>query len=194
MFATPTAGQLRVLSAARSLIKNRGYAEVSLRQIAAEAGYSPAGIYAHFPGWEGILHGLAEVVRGELSAKLKEAAGQEADPGAQLVAIGLAYIAFAQAHPAEFDVLFRFTRSRKRAQTDPHPSSFDLLRQIARRGAPSATADEVDSACLGLWSTAHGLANLKMAHLADVPLDWDGYARRIFRNQIESLLCSKPRA
>jgi AcrR family transcriptional regulator len=192
MFASHTYGQTRVISAARSLVRRHGYAEVSLRQIAAAAGYSPAGLYAHFPSREGILDGLADVVRFELSTQLEQAATQEADPLAQLVAIGVAYIAFAHEHPAEFEVLFRFTRSRKRSRTDPRSSSFDLLRRIARGGAPAATTGEIDVACFGLWSAAHGLANLRMAHLADVPLDWDAWSRQILRLQMEKLLCPTP--
>jgi len=192
MFVSHTAGQARVISAARALVRRRGYAGVSLRQIAAAAGYSPAGLYAHFPGREGILQGLADVVRSELSARLEAAAAAEADPGAQLVEIGVAYIAFAQEHPAEFEVLFRLTRSRKRSFTDPRASSMDLLRRIARQVAPAATADEIDVACLGMWAAAHGLATLRMVHLAEVTFDWDAWSRRILRTHAENFLCPPP--
>jgi len=189
MFVSHTSGQTRVISAARALVRRRGYAGVSLRQIAAAAGYSPAGLYAHFRGREGILHGLADVVRSELAAKLEAAAATEADARAQLVAIGVAYIAFAHEHPAEFEVLFRFTRSRKRSFTDPQASSMDLLRRIARRAAPDVAADEIDVACLGMWAAAHGLATLRMVHLAVIPLDWDAWSRRILRTQAARFLC-----
>lgn len=192
MFVTHTSGQTRVIAAARALVRRRGYAGVSLRQIAAAARYSPAGLYAHFPGREDILHGLADVVRAELAARLEAAAATEAEPRAQLVAIGLAYIAFAHERPAEFEVLFRFTRSRKRSFTDPQASSMDLLRRIARRVAPGATADEIDVACLGMWATAHGLATLRMVHLAGVPLDWDAWSRQILRTQVEKFPCPSP--
>jgi AcrR family transcriptional regulator len=190
MFVSP--GQTRVISAARTLVRRRGYAGVSLRQIAAAARYSPAGLYAHFRGRDAILDALADAVRRDLAAALERAAAQETDPLTQLVAIGLAYITFAHEHPAEFEVLFRFTRSRKRSWTDPQPSSFDLLRRIVRRGAPTATADAIDVACLGLWSTAHGLANLRISHLAGIPGDWDAWSRQILRRQAEMILCPAP--
>ncbi len=192
MFVSLTSGQTRVISAARALVRRRGYADVSLRHIAAAARYSPAGLYAHFPGRDGILDALADVVRHDLAAALEGAAAQEADPLAQLVAIGLAYITFALEHPAEFELLFRFTRSRKRSLTDPLPSSFDLLRGIARRGAPAASANTIDVACLGFWSTAHGLANLRISHLAGVPGDWDVWSRQILQLHAEKLLCPTP--
>ena len=187
MFVSP--GQTRVISAARSLVRRRGYAEVSLRQIAAAAHYSPAGLYAHFPNRDGILDAVADAVRHDLAAILERAAAQQADPLSQLVVIGLAYIDFALEHPAEFELLFRSTRSRKRSRTDPLPSSFDLLRRIARRGAQAATTDAIDVACLGLWSAAHGLANLRISHLAGVPGDWNAWSRQILRQQAEKVLC-----
>ena len=157
MFGT-TSASTRILDAARRLVRQRGYAAVSLRQIATEAAYSPAGLYAHFPGREGILEGLADEVRGELAAVLEHGAATEAAPVAQLVAIGVAYIAFALEQPAEFELLFRYTRSRKRNLTDPVPSSFDLLRRVAREAFPScckrrASSASVAPACAKAMST-----------------------------------------
>jgi AcrR family transcriptional regulator len=186
-----TEGQARVLSAARALVRRRGYADVSLRQIAAAARYSPAGLYAHFSGLKGILDALADTVRSELATVLEGAAAGAGEPVAQLVAIGMAYIGFALEYPGEFELLFRHTRSRKKSPADPSPSSFDLLRRIARRGAPDASEEAIDIACLGLWSTAHGLANLRTSHLADIPLDWDAWSRRILQRQAEMLPCSE---
>ncbi len=189
MFET-TPSRSRILAAARRLVRRHGYAGVSLRRIAAEAAYRPAGLYAHFPGREGILGALADEVRGELGAALEGAAAGEAEPVAQLVAIGLAYIAFALEHPAEFELLFRFTRSRKRNLEDPSPSSLDLLRRIARAAAPGASAEEIDVACMGLWATVHGLANLRAYHLSDSACDWEAWSRQILRPQVERLLCA----
>lgn len=185
----PTQGQTKVLAAARALVRRRGYAQVSLRQIAAAARYSPAGLYAHFSGLEAILEALADTVRAALALRLEQAAEQSGDPAAQLVAIGQAYVAFALERPSEFELLFRQTRSRKRGAADPSPSSFDLLRRIARQIAPQASPDEIDTACLGLWSTAHGLATLRITHLAGLSCDWATWSRRILLLQVESQLC-----
>lgn len=193
MFA-PNQSQAKVLAAARALVRRRGYADVSLRQIAATARYSPAGLYAHFSGLDDILEALADTVRDELAQRLEAAATAGADPGAQLVAVGMAYIGFALEHPGEFELLFRQTRSRKRGFADPSPSSFDLLRRLAHRLAPHAGAEEIDVACLGMWSTAHGLATLRISHLAGLPCDWEGWSRRILRSQVETLPCDQPRS
>jgi len=185
-----TSSRTHIVAAARKLVRRRGHAAVSLRQIAAAAGFSPAGLYAHFPGREGILEATADAVRAELAAALERAAAQQSEPTAQLVSVGLAYIGFALDHAPEFELLFRYTRSRKRSTVDPTPSSFDLLREIVRRAAPSAGAEELDRACLGLWSTAHGLANLRAFHLSESTCDWDAWTRQILQRQAEEVLCS----
>ena len=188
MFVSP--GQTRILSATRKLVRRDGYATVSLRQIAAEAGYSPAGLYAHYPSLGGILDALADVVRQELAAALEKAAEQDCGAAEQLVGVGMAYIRYGLDHPAEFELLFRFTQARKKSRSDPTPSSFDLLRRLARRAAPAASAEDIDSTCLGLWAAAHGLANLRTAHLAGVDCDWEDWSRRILHNQVRVLRCT----
>jgi AcrR family transcriptional regulator len=188
MFLSP--GRTRILSATRNLVRRDGYAAVSLRRIAAEAGYSPAGLYAHYPSLGGILDALADLVRQELAAALEKGAEKERDAVEQLVGVGMAYIRYGLDHPAEFELLFRLTRSRKKSRSDPTPSSFDLLRRLARAAAPGASTEEIDSACLGLWSSAHGLANLRAAHLAGVDCDWEVWSRRILHNQVGELPCT----
>lgn len=182
-------GQTRVLRAARSLVRKNGYAAVSLRQIAAESGYSPAGLYAHFPGLNGIFEALADAVRQDLAGLLEKAAGEKGDAAAKLVAVGMAYIQFGLSHPAEFELLFHVTRTRKKGRHDPIPSSFDLLRRLARQASPQASADDIDSACMGLWAAAHGLAVLRGVHLSGVDCDWTLWSRRIVAAQVGRFEC-----
>lgn len=184
MFVERSEGQKRVLKAARALIVKNGYAAVSLRNIAAAAKYSPAGLYAHFEGREAILLALASIVREELHAALLRARSTESDPKAQLVAMGTAYVGFALEHPAEFELLFRHTRSRRKSRDAVEPSTFDLLRDALGAMRPTATAEEIDLAGLGFWCTAHGLAGLRTSHLADFEGDWERWTRRVLEMQL----------
>jgi len=190
MFAYTTDGQTRVLRATRTLVAKRGYADVSLRDIAANAGYSPAGVYAHFRSRDAILDALADGVRAELYAELKKGASVEAQAADRLVNIGFAYVEFARLHPAEFELLFRWTRSRRRGRTDRRQSPFDLLKNVARQVHPEASEDEIELACLGLWTVAHGLACLRASHLASFSGDWNQWGRQLLRAQVEGALCA----
>lgn len=189
MFASLTPGQARILSAARVLVKRRGYARVSLRGIATASRYSPAGLYAHFKGRDAILETLADLIRDELVATLERAAAAEKNPRSSLVAIGLSYVGYALDRPAEFDLLFRHTRSRKRNRRDRSFSAFDLLRRIASQAAPDAIPNRVDLVCLGFWACAHGLASLRATHFAELPGDWDAWTQDLLRLQVEKVVC-----
>lgn len=190
MFANLTEGQARILAAARKLVKRRGYPRVSLRDIAAESRYSPAGLYAHFPGRDAIFDTLADCIRGELATALEQAAATEEDPQASLLAIGLAYVAFAQKHPAEFDLLFRYTKSRSKSPSDRRSPAFELLRKVTRRALPDASDERIDLVCLGFWAAAHGFASLRTTHLAGFPGDWDAWTREALRLQIAKVVCA----
>ena len=190
MFASFTEGQARILAAARKLVKRRGYPRVSLRDIAAEARYSPAGLYAHFPGRDAIFDTLADCIRAELSTALEGAAATESDPQASLLAIGMAYVTFALEHPAEFDLLFRYTRSRSKGQGNHRSPAFELLRQVTRRATPDASDEHIDLVCLGFWAAAHGFASLRTTHLAKYPGDWDAWTREALRLQIAKVVCA----
>ena len=193
MFVVPTTGQKRIVRAARILVVKRGYAGVSLRDIASTAGYSPAGLYAHFSGREAILQALADIVRAELQAALNDAVAAESDPVKQLVGLGCTYVSFACAQPAEFELLFRYARSRRKSRAAVTLSTFDLLRSVARRANPTLREDTLDIACLGLWSAAHGLAGLRTSHLADFPGDWNEWTRQVLQSQVEGSLCGRSR-
>lgn len=189
MFAIEhTEGQRRVLKAARALVRKKSYAQVSLRDIASASGYSPAGLYAHFRGRDAILDALAGEVRAELGAALEAALREGAAPEESLVDVGCAYVGFAMARPAEFELLFRWTRSKKQHRADPSASPFDLLRRLARGARPDLDEEAIDTACLGLWSAAHGLAALRTSHLAGFPGDWALWCRRILEDHVRGAL------
>ncbi len=189
MFVYQTRGRTRVLRAARALVVKRGHADVSLREIAAAAGYSPAGLYAHFPGRKAILEGLADGVREQLGAALERAGRGVADPIERLMALGLEYVDFAIAHPAEFELLFRWTRSRRRSAADERPSPLDVVRAAMRQALGGRGGTDPELASLGLWATAHGLANLRMSTLAGFPGDFRAWCREILRAQVEGARC-----
>jgi AcrR family transcriptional regulator len=146
-------------------------------------------LYAHFRGRDAILEALADEVREELGEALKFGGSKGAMPVDRLVNIGCAYVEFALARPAEFELLFRWTRSRRGSRADRRPSPLDLLKTVAREVRPEASEDEIDLCCLGLWSAAHGLASLRTTHLASFPGDWHAWDEKVLRAQVEGALC-----
>src|SRR4051812_17332572 len=87
-----------------------GTADLSLRQLARAAGVSAMAPYRHFPDKRALLRAVAgygfELLREDL-----EPADRSANGRAALVGQGLAYVAFASAHPALFRLMFRDHRA-----------------------------------------------------------------------------------
>ena len=62
--ATPSPGRERILAVARAAFIERGYADVSMQEIASAAGLTKAAIYYHFPDKEALF---ASVVAAEFA-------------------------------------------------------------------------------------------------------------------------------
>ena len=62
----------RILSAAARLVDRDGPDALSLREVARESDYSPAGLYAYFTGRDGILAALAQRHAENLAAALAD--------------------------------------------------------------------------------------------------------------------------
>ncbi len=115
----------RILDAALDLFIRKGYAETSLREIAAELGFSKAALYYHFESKQDILmalhmrvHGVTDDVLPVLEAK--------ADPGdvwAQLVdlliGLTLRYRRLIELHIRSQDAMAELHRDPARARHGP---------------------------------------------------------------------------
>ena len=73
-----------ILEAARRVAAREGAGELSLRAVAAEAGYAPASVYEYFRNRAELVLALAAEDMGSLARALREAAaGRESGPGTQ---------------------------------------------------------------------------------------------------------------
>ena len=154
-----------VLDTAANLVAANGVETLSLRDVARQAGVSHQAPYKHFVDREAVLAALAT----EGFDALADALDATASSGP--VAAGCAYVAFAQAHPGHYRVMFRapsFLRDGPAAASSAR--AFAGLQRTAAglRGDP-----EVDAVLL--WSLVHGLATL----LLDGPLPLRGSTRPV---------------
>ncbi len=159
-------GDLRaaLIAAAEAVITERGVDGFSLREAARRAGVSPAAPGHHFGDARGLLTAVATAAFTALGDALGAAAATPGDRRARLDAQGSAYIGFALAHPAAFDLMWRravvdaadpdFAAAGRRA--------FAMLDEVVRAGQP-AIADPLDPALaptIAAWSLVHGFAKL----------------------------------
>jgi AcrR family transcriptional regulator len=158
-------GALRqaLMDAAETVIAERGVDGFSLRETARRAGVSPAAPGHHFRDARGLLTALAAQAFRDFGDAL-EMADVGADREARIRSQGMAYVRFALANRARFDLMWR-----KALIDDSDPEyvaagnrAFAILDR-AIRGEQAASATSTDSALapsLAAWSIVHGFARL----------------------------------
>jgi AcrR family transcriptional regulator len=150
-------GDLRaaILDEAARLVADRGADQVSLRELARQAGVSHAAPAHHFTDRRGLFTALAAQGFELLAADLAEARPRFLDAA-------LAYVRFAVAHPGHYRVMF------DRSLVDPSNGELaaaeaaagaELSRGVAALPDPNARADP-GGAQLAAWSLVHGFSML----------------------------------
>src|SRR5262245_5882530 len=74
-----TANRAAILEAARRVATREGAGDLSLRAVAAEAGYAPASVYEYFRNRAELVLALAAEDLGQLTRTLRESAGGQAN-------------------------------------------------------------------------------------------------------------------
>jgi len=172
-------GNLRqaLLTAAAEVIAEVGPSQMSLREVARRSGVSNAAPMHHFGDKAGLFTALAAEGFELLTAALEEAHERTGS----FAEIGAAYVGFAVAHRAHFEVMFRpdlydatapeiIAGNRAAAQHLYGPAAEHL-----------PAGDDPRDAGIAAWSLVHGLATLIInGNLGDDAVaDPIGTARRI---------------
>jgi AcrR family transcriptional regulator len=155
-----------LLDAALRLIRKEGADALTLRGAARAAGVSPAAPYRHFADKDALLAAVAEEGFRMMAAKMRAAAEAHPDDGiGRFRACGMAYIAFARAHPEHFRVMFGpyvANRAKYPGLKDAAGESFALLEEriVDGQKAGIIVKGDVRSLALATWSMTHGFASL----------------------------------
>ncbi len=158
------AGDLReaCVREALSIIRETGIESLSLREVARRLGVSHQAPYKHYASRDHLLAELVSRAFDDFAASL-EARTRSDDPAFDFFQMGQAYLAYAQAHPLYYRLMFGA------ALPDPaaHP---DMMRRARHAFAMLQTgvaslphhqpgaASDLDA--LFAWSAVHGLASL----------------------------------
>jgi AcrR family transcriptional regulator len=154
-----------LLSAAATLIAERGPQGFSLREVARRAGVSEAAPYWHFSSREALLAAVAEQGFVELAAAMAEVRARVTDPRRQLQELGIAYVRFALARPSHLRIMFGPEIGDKAAHPALHTASeraFGLLvATIAdAQHAGCVRAGDPRELAVAAWALVHGLSAL----------------------------------
>ena len=193
----------QLVAAAEAIILERGVEGFTLREAARRAGVSPAAPAHHFKDAKGLLAEVA--LRGfrDFGAALTAAdVSGGKDPGARLREQGLAYVRFALAHPARFQLMFTHAKYdiAYPGLRDTGGRAFQVLDGAVRAAAKlkegEAMPPEVFGFLLANWSIVHGFAHLALGGEFSLLAEQHGGKRAILERFLPLMLQhlpSKPR-
>ncbi|MGN7701651.1 TetR/AcrR family transcriptional regulator [Cellulosimicrobium sp. 22601] len=160
--------EAQIVAAARVLAEEQGWEAVTTRRLADAIGYSQPVLYGHFPeGRSQIVTAVALVGFQELAVALsaaRPAPGADRSGEDRVRALVLAYLDFAERHPATYEAMFHLpiraafaSEETPRAMREGFDAIVDTLLALDRPPADPGTAAEV------VWGAMHGVATLERA-------------------------------
>ena len=156
-----------LLDAAETVLSREGLAGVTIREVAAEAGVAPMGVYNRFGSKDGLIAAL--VMRSFDLLREAVEVPDEPDPLRRLRRSGQRYREFALSHPQHYTVIFLSSSAHAAAEGQPEVeeharAAFEALVNHVVYGMQAGViraGDPVDLA-QQIWSTVHGAVALEL--------------------------------
>jgi AcrR family transcriptional regulator len=163
-------GALRdaLLGAAARVLERDGLSGLTLRAVAREAGVSHAAPTHHFGDLTGLVSELAAIGFRQFNVAMEAAGAAAASPVEKAMARARAYVAYAQAHPGMYGLMFRAERldmTRPSLCEAAHASFAGLAGAIG-----ASRQEQISETALSLaWSLVHGFTMLLLdGRLSDI--------------------------
>ena len=162
-------GALRgaLLEAAERVLERDGLAGLTLRAVAREAGVSHAAPTHHFGDLTGLISELAAVGFRQFNIAMASAGDSATTPLECALARPKAYVAYAQAHPGMYGIMFRTERldySRPSLHEAAEASFAGLANAIGAMRQEQISGDALTlnqgAAIARAWSMVHGFTML----------------------------------
>ena len=191
-----------LLREATVMIREGGLESLTLRKLAKRVDATPAALYHHFKNKNDLLCALAERGFAELSLRveLPEAAA-DVELEAHLVAFVRAYIAFADANPEQYDLMFGRTiwKAGKPTAALREVAFGAFRRYLERIGALAQSLGTGEGAsplrvAQVSWALLHGLCRLRIDGIYVDVGDLDAMsdeAARLILARVQSLPATK---
>ena len=156
-----------LVQATVSLLRSKGPAGVSLREVARLAGVSHGAPAHHFGDKAGLFTAVAIEGHELLAASLRYAIAKKSTPLAQLLDVGETYVRFALHNPGHFNCMFQ-TELINAKSTEYLAASLGtklILEQCVWNlfNDPDQRATQINGIVMALWSQVHGFATLWLA-------------------------------
>lgn len=188
-----------ILDAAMELIVEKGFNNLSLREVAQRVDYSPAGLYEYF-GSKDELIAAACLAGDRLLGDALSQVDLSLPLDQYLVELGMAYVRFARERTNTFIFLFAARSADMQIPsvelTDDNAAqqgSFALLYNAVQRGIDSGeigtrTNYTTLDIAYSLWSLVHGMATLQLSYLQNWDYDFIPTDRLALEHFVTSLM------
>ncbi|WP_413319062.1 TetR/AcrR family transcriptional regulator [Agrococcus sp. 1P02AA] len=166
-------GALRaaLLEAAERSLRERGAAQLSLRDLAREVGVSHAAPRRHFPERQDLLDALADAGFRRLGERIRQAiAEDDHDFATRVRRATSAFAVFATEHPALLELMNATKhRAQQAAVTQSAERAFAPLVELIHEGQDKRILRQAPHEAIGLilYATVNGLATLVNNGLVD---------------------------
>jgi RND family efflux transporter MFP subunit len=187
-----------ILDAALELFIADGYAQVSIRNIAAKVEYSPGAIYSYFPSKDEIFFALAE--EGFRAIGERQFAGSPSDdPLDDVRAVAWRLYEFSKDHPQYFALVFL---DRRVPRVSKEYERFSFISEMRSRALaqvercvecgifPSTTDPEV--ALRLLFAPVIGIAALRVSNRMQPDVDADALVRDAIETTLSGIRAGAP--
>lgn len=153
--------RLALIDAGRAILEEEGLDALTLRACARRAGVSHAAPQHHFATLADLLSEIAATGFEDFVTALDRAAANATTPPERLIAMGWGYIAFAEARPAIFHLMFGAKIAAPSARLGAAMNA--AWEQLAGCVTQIAKPARVVAGATLVWSLVHGFAMLRLA-------------------------------
>ena len=155
-----------ILVAAREVLLERGAADLSLREIARRAEFSPGALYKYFDNKDDVIKALADKAMGALLLAFG-AVPADLLPDERALEMGMAYLEFARHNPEDVAVIALHESTLHALPfTDEHRAMEEVVVGVFTDGVAQgvftlAEGEEPDYMAYGAWALVQGLATFE---------------------------------
>lgn len=157
-----------ILQSAHKLFIDRGFEEVSIRNIAEAIEYSPATIYLYFKDKNEIFYALHNEAFKRFNAMMGEHLSTIPDPFDRLIGMGEGYIRFAMEHPKYYEIMFIMESpmdcEENREEWEEGNKALAALENLLITCQQAGRFQGQDPRVLAfsIWSYMHGMCSLSL--------------------------------
>ncbi len=155
-----------ILVAAREVLLERGAADLSLREIARRADFSPGALYKYFDNKDDVIKALADKAMGALLVEFGKVPA-ELPPDERALELGMAYLEFARRNPEDVGVItLHESTLHALPLTDEHLMMEETVVGVFKDGVAQGVfsledGEDPDYMAYGAWALVQGLATFE---------------------------------